>query len=108
MLRDSTTGKFMIYSTGSSDSGAASIAAWKMANPTTLQAILYNYNNAMTTGGLLPKYIRLKNNGTFRTVAVSEYGHVWFTISIVPAGDHMNENEFGYALRGTGDSMAAC
>lgn len=108
-LYDSTTNKFIVYSTGSSDSGAAAMAAWRFTNFTTLSPgfLIYNYNNAMVPGGLLAKYVRIRDNGTHRTVAVSEYGNVWLTISITLNTDHMIPNEFGYTLRGTGDNMAS-
>lgn len=113
VLFDTATGKFVVNSIpGSSDSGAAAIASWKMNNYTTYAGSAYfNYNNAITTGGVLPQYVRLKSDGTTRTVAVSHSKDgPWLTINAVPAADFVNLNPggfFGYALRGTGDGMAS-
>jgi len=107
VLYDTTTNKFTVYSTGSSDSGAAALAAWRMTNFTTFNSIVYNFNNTMVTGGLLPKYIRIKDNGTYRTLAVSEFGNIWLTINVILNTDHMIPNEFAFGLRGTGDNTAS-
>jgi len=113
ILYDVTTNKFIVYSMpGASDSGAAAIAAWRMNSFTSYlgspAGIVFNYTNAMTTGGLQAyNYVRLKDNGTARTVAVSTDKEVWFTISATASTDHIAPNFFGYALRGTGDNMAS-
>lgn len=113
-LYDIYTGKFIAYSMpGSSDSGAAAIAAWRMNSFTgyvgSPAGIVFNYNNSLTTGGLLAgNYIRLKDNGTTRTVAIAaDKSGPWFTISATSNTDHMTPNWFGYTLRGTGDNMAS-
>ena len=114
VLFDMTNGKFIAYSTpGASDSGAAAVAAWRMNNFTTYPGspagIVYNYTNAMATGGLQAgNYTRLKDNGTTRTVAISATkGGPWLTISATANTDHMAGQWFGYTLRGTGDNMAS-
>lgn len=108
-LYDVYTGKFIVYSVpGASDSGAAAIASWKMNNFTTYSGTSYfNYNNAIVTGGVLPQYVRLKDNGTTRTIAVSHDKEVWLTISAVPSTDFITPNFVGLTLRGTGDGMAS-
>jgi hypothetical protein len=71
--------------------------------------IVFNYNNAMATGGLSAgNYVRIKDNGTTRTVAIAaDKTGPWLTISATSNTDHMTPNWFGYTLRGTGDSMAS-
>lgn len=108
-LIDVVSGKLIVYSTpGSSDTGVAAIAAWKMTNATTYAgSFYYSFNSALVTGGILPKYIRIKDTGAFRTVALSHDKEVWFTISIVASNDFMTPTHFGYTLRGTGNGIAS-
>lgn len=113
VLFDTATGKFVVNSIpGASDSGAVSLSGWKMNNYTTYAGSLYyNFNNAVSYGGILPQYVRLKSDGTIRTVAVShKKDGPWLTINAVPAADFVNLNPggfFGYALRGSGDGLAS-
>lgn len=108
-LYDVYTGKFIVYSSpGASDSGAASMAAWKMNNFTTYAgSAYYTFNNAVTIGGILPTYFRLRDNGTTRTFAVSHDKVVWLTISAVPSNDFITPNFYGYTLRGSGNGVAS-
>lgn len=114
VLYDMTTQKFIVYSLpGSSDSGAAALAAWRMNTFTSYvgspAGIVFSYTNAMGTGGLQAgTFTRIKDNGTTRTVAIAaDKGGPWLTISATANTDHMTGNWYGYALRGTGDSMAS-
>jgi len=108
---DVFTGKFVAHSTpGASDSGAVSIAAWKMNNFTTYAgSAYYTYSNALVTGGILPECTRIRDGGTgTRTYAVSHKKEgPWLTIHAVPSGDFITPNFFGYALRGSGNGVAS-
>ncbi len=110
ILRDSVSGKLIVYSIGASDTGIASMAGWKMLSPTVYQtpnSPYFTYSNAMSTGGLLPTYLRIKDNGTLRTFAISHDKEVWFTIHVVANNDFMVPTHVGYGLRGTGDGLAS-
>lgn len=107
---DVITAKFVAHSTpGASDSGAVSIAAWKMNNFTTYAgSAYYTYNNAIVTGGILPECTRFRDNGVTRTFAVSHNkAGPWLTIQAVASGDFITPNFFGYALRGSGNGVAS-
>jgi hypothetical protein len=106
-LFDATTSKFIVYSLGSSDTGVASLAGWKMNSYTSYAGAYFTYNNSMVTGGLIPKYLRIKDNGTFRTLAVSQDKEVWFTVHIVSNSDFILPTHFGYTLRGTGNGASS-
>ena len=108
-LYDVYTGKFIVYSSpGASDSGAVSMAAWKMNNFNTYAgSFYYTYNNPLVTGGILPTYYRIRDNGTTRTFAVSHDKTVWLTISAVPSNDFITPNFYGYTLRGSGNGVAS-
>lgn len=114
VLYDMNTQKFIVYSMpGASDSGAAAVAAWRMNTFTSYlgspAGIVFNYTSPMATGGLQAgTFVRLKDNGTTRTVAIAaDKGGPWLTISATANTDHSAGNWFGYALRGTGDNMAS-
>lgn len=106
-LFDVITGKFMAYSMpGLSDAGTAAAAAWKMTNYTTYTAPpVFSYANSMVPS--TAEYIRIRDNGTTRTIATSRDKEVWLTISAVPSTDWITPNFFGYALRGTGNGVAS-
>jgi hypothetical protein len=110
ILYDATTAKFVVYSSpGSSDAGYNALAAWKMTNYTTYsgQPPYYDLRNGLLTGGLLPRYFRLKDDGSYRTFAVSHDKEVWVTIMLVSNTDYLMPNWHGYALRGSGNSRAS-
>lgn len=109
-LYDSVSGKLIVYSIGVSDNGTASIAGWKMNSFTAYQtpsAPYFTYSTPMAIGGLLPKYLRVKDTGLYRTFAISADKEVWFTINIVFNNDFMTPTHYGYSLRGTGDGLAS-
>ena len=109
VLYDVYTGKFIVYSMpGSSDAGYAGMAAWKMNSFTSYSGAYFAYTNGIVMGSL-PKFIRIKNNGTTRTIAISNDNNqeVWLTIHATAATDFISPNLFGYALRGTGDGVAS-
>lgn len=109
VLYDVYTNKFVVHSIpGSSDAGTVGMAAWRMNSFTAYAgSFQFSFTNAIATGGLLPTYVRFKDNGTTRTVAISHDKEVWLTISAVPSGDFMTPNFAGYALRGTGNNLAS-
>lgn len=110
VLRDDVSGKLIVYSAGQSDTGVASLAGWKMLSPTVYQtpsSPYYTYSTPMVTGGLLPKYVRIRDNGTHRTVAVSQDGETYLTIHIALNTDFILPTHWGLALRGTGDNVAS-
>ncbi len=111
VLQDSVSGKMVIYSIGASDTGIASIAGWKMLSPTVYQtpnSPYFTFSNGQAIGGLLPEYLRIKDNGSIRTFAITdEHREVWFTISAVLNNDFMVPTHVGFALRGTGDNLAS-
>ena len=109
-LYDQISGKLIVYSIGVSDNGTASLAGWKMNSFTVYQtpsAPYFTFNNTMAIGGLLPKYLRIKDNGTYRTFAISADKEVWLTIHVAFNNDFMVPTHYGYSLRGTGDSLAS-
>ena len=108
VLLESSNGKYIMYSTGSSDTGVAALAAWRMNSPTLYQAPpVFSYSTAMATGGLLPQYYRTKRSGGFRTRAISNGRGVWLTISVTSDTDHVTGDYIGFASRGTGDNLAS-
>jgi len=106
---DATTSKFIVYSfPGSSDTGVNSIAAWKFNNFTTYVGPPYfTLTNSLFLGGLRPKYGRVRDNGSFRTFAVSQDKETWLTVHIVPTNDFILPTYFGFTLRGTGNGVAS-
>lgn len=112
VMFDIFTGKFEVVNLpGSSDTGISSISSWKMANFTTYVAPpIFSFTAPAATGGILPSYIRVKDDCTTRTVAITHDPTVdpYITTNSVPsAGGYVNPNFIGFGLRGTGNGLSS-
>jgi hypothetical protein len=108
VLHDSASGKLIVYSIGMSDTGNTSIASWKMNSPTSYAGAYFTYNKPLVTGGLLPKFLRIRDLGNgVRTFAISQDNEVWLTVDAQLTTDFLTATHFGYGLRGTGSGAAS-
>lgn len=103
-LRNDSTGAFVTFGVGVTSTPSNVLFFDKMTNNTTFSASYFSV--AGSTAGYALRWLKIQDNGTNRIVSISYDGEAWIQLYSVSRTDFTTPTQYGFSLRGTGNSTA--